>query len=163
MTEENKKIIVAEEDKKDKQVSQNKKIKEENKKPKKEEAIARGVSLRISKKHGMYLCSFIKGKNIDLALKQLEEVLKFKRSIPFKGEVPHRKGKMMSGRYPINATGVFIKMLKALKGNVITNGLDLNKTVISYGMSNWASRPSRRRGSAKRTNVLLKAVERGNK
>ena len=126
---------------------------------KKEEAIARGTSLSLSKRHCMYLCTFIKNKKIDQAIADLELVIKFKKPVPFKGEIPHRKG-MMSGRYPINASMGFIKLLKSLRGNSLMNGLDLEKTKISYGSANWAHRPMRTENRrAKRTNVLIKARE----
>lgn len=125
---------------------------------KKEEAVARGVSLHMSKRHGMYIGSFIKGKKIDQAMEELNEVIKLKRAIPFKGEIPHRKG-MMSGRYPVNASKLFIQLLKALKGNCIVNGLDLEKTRIFFVHSTLASRPSRKLGKAKRAHITLKAKE----
>ena len=124
------------------------------------EAIANGLSLHMSKKHGMYICKFIKNKSIDNAMRDLEDVMLFKRAVPFKGEIPHRKGKMMSGRYPINAAGIFIKILKGLRGNAISQGLDLEKTKISFATSNWASRPARSDGRhGKRTHIVLKAME----
>jgi len=126
---------------------------------KKEEAVARGVSVHMSKKHGMYIGSFIKGKKIDDAIKDLNDVIKMKKPIPFKGEIPHRKGKMMSGRYPINASKIFIQLLKALKGNSIVNQMDLDKTRIYFVHSTFASRPSRRSGKAKRAHITLKAKE----
>lgn len=128
---------------------------------KKEEAVARGVSLPISKKHSMYICSFIKHKKIDNAIADLEQVIKMKRAVPFKGEIPHRKEQgIMSGRYPVTAAGYFINLLKGLKGNVIVNGLDLENTTICLASASWASRPMRSGGRlAKRTNILLKAKE----
>lgn len=124
------------------------------------EAIANGLSLHMSKRHGMYICKFIKNKSIDNAMKDLEDVMLFKRAVPFKGEIPHRKGKMMSGRYPINAADIFIKILKGLRGNALSRGLDLEKTKISFASSNWASRPSRSDGRhGKRTHIVLKAME----
>ena len=128
---------------------------------KKNEAVVNALSLPISKKHSMYICNFIKGKPIDFAIKQLEEVLKFKRAIPYKGEIPHRSDPgMMSGRYPINASKVFIQLLKGLKGNAIVNQLDIEKTRVTYGSAFWASRPMKRGGAKfKRCNVTLKAKE----
>jgi large subunit ribosomal protein L22 len=128
---------------------------------KKEEAIAKSNKLPISKKHATYICNFIKGKKIDESIFQLNEVLKFKRAIPFKGEIPHRKGKgIMSGRYPIKAVQNMINILKALKGNVIVNGMDLEKIRIYIATSSWSSRPLRRGNrKSKRTNVILKAKE----
>ena len=130
-------------------------------KVKKELAIARGPSLHMSKRHGMYICAFIKGKTIDAAIADLEQVRLFKKIVPFKGEIPHRKGKgMMSGRYPVTAAGLIIPMLKTLKGNVAVNGLDITKTRITTASANWASRPQRRGGQrAKRTYIILEAKE----
>jgi len=135
--------------------------KPEVKKVKKEEAIANGSSMRVSKKHSMYICNYIKNKSVDSSINYLQEVIKFKKVIPFKGEIPHRsQDGVMSGRYPISASKEFIYLLKALKGNIIENGLDLDKSRIYYASASWASRPSRSGGrSGKRTNVILKAKE----
>lgn len=127
---------------------------------KKTEAIARGDSVRASKRHCMYICNFIKGKTPDQAIKELEQVIKLQRPIPFKGEIPHRGKGMMSGRYPVDASKIFIAMLKGLRGNIIANGMDLDKSVIVSGVSNWAARPQKRSGGrGKRTHVILIARE----
>lgn len=127
---------------------------------KKSEAVINGVSLPISKKHSMYICSFIKNKTVDSAIADLQEVIKFKRAVPFKGEIPHRKGRMMSGRYPINASKQFINLLKALRGSIIVNGMDLDSSRIVNCSANHASRPQRRGGGRfKRTHVKLIAKE----
>lgn len=128
-------------------------------KKKKYEAIAKGAALPLSKKHCMYICSYIKNKSIDKAIDSLKKVIAMKKPIPFKGEIPHRKG-MMSGRYPVKAAGYFVNLLKALKGNALVNRLEIEKTRISIASASWAARPAQRGGSrAKRTNVILKARE----
>jgi ribosomal protein L22 len=161
LKEEKKEEAKVEEPKKEEKPKEEKKKKVEEKSiPKKEEAIANGSSLPISKKHSMYLCTFIKNKPIDDALKDLDKVLKYKKAVPYKGEIPHRKGMSTPGRYPIKAAGYFVNLLKGLKGNVIVNGMDLDKTKIYLASASWASRPTRRGGvSAKRTNIILKAKE----
>lgn len=127
---------------------------------KKDEAVAFGKNLHISKKQGVYICSFVKNKKIDAAITDLEQVIKMKKAVPFKGEIPHRKGKIMSGRYPVKASAIFINILKGLKGNVLVNGMDLDKSKIYFASASWASRPAKsRRRSAKRTNLILKAKE----
>lgn len=128
---------------------------------KKDEATANGFSLPMSKRHGMYICTFIKHKSVDQALKELNEVIAYKRPVPMKGEIPHRSHPgVMSGRYPIKAAKQFVTMLKALRGNIIVNGMDLDKTRISWANANWASRPQRKGGMRfKRTHVVLKARE----
>jgi len=135
--------------------------KPEKPKPKKEEVIARGLNLRVSKKQSMYICSFIKNKHIDTAIAHLELVTRQKMVVPFKGEIPHRKGKnIMSGRYPQKAADLFIKLLKGLRGNILINNMDLEKTRIYIASASWASRPMRSNNrQAKRTNVILKARE----
>ena len=143
------------------QKQEQKKEKQEKSKQivKKEEAIAKGVSISISEKHARYICSFIKGKTVDQAILELEQVVKMKRAIPFKGEIPHRRN-MQSGRYPINASKVFISLLKGLKGNIIVNGLDIEKTKIYLASTARAFRPAKGAGRyAKRCHVLLKAKE----
>ncbi len=129
-------------------------------KVKKYEAIAYGRSLQISKKHSMYIGAFIKNKSIDSAIEDLQKVINYKKAVPFKGEIPHRKGKIMSGRYPINACKSFILLLKSLKGNVIVNGMEIDNTRIFSVSPTWASRPMRSGGRAgKRTNVTIIAKE----
>lgn len=127
---------------------------------KKEEAVANGSGIAASKKHCIYIGNFIKGKSIDQAIHELEAVVKLKRAIPYKGEIPHRRGAMMSGRYPVNASKIIINMLKGLKGNAIVNGLDIDKTRIYYCSATWAARQARGGGERfKRTNITLKAKE----
>lgn len=131
--------------------------KEEGKK--KYEVVIRGFSMPISKKHGMYICKLIKNKTIDDAMRGLREVIEFKRAVPFKGEIPHRKG-MERGRYPIKASANLINLLKALRGNANSAGLELEKTMITTAITNWASRPARSGGrKAKRANVVIMAKE----
>lgn len=128
---------------------------------KKEEAIAVGHSLPISLKHSMYISAFIKSRSIDNAIAVLTDVIGLRRAIPFKGEIPHRKGQgMMSGRYPESASKEFIRVLKNLKGNAIANGLDLENTRVYFSSPSWAARPVRRGGrKGKRVNLTLKAKE----
>ncbi len=151
------------EDKKtDQKHEEKKEVKPEVKRVKKDHAIVRNDSVHISKRHGMYICSFIKGKTVDVAIKQLEEVIMLKRAVPFKGEIPHRKGDIMSGRYPVAASKIFIPMLKNLKGAVLYNGMDITKTRISAAYTNFAPRPQRRGGmKGKRASVFIEAREIG--
>lgn len=133
--------------------------KTEIQKVKKEEATAKGLSFPISKKHSIYICRFILNKSVDKAISDLSEVIKLKKPVPYKGEIPQRKGGI-KGRYPVNAAKHFIKLLKGLKENVVVNGLELEKIKIYFASATWASRPQRRGGKrAKRTNIILKVKE----
>ena len=136
--------------------------KEEKKaKVKKEDAFARGVSLPISKKHAMYISTFIKGKSVDAAIADLEQVIKLKKAVPFKGEIPHRHDPgVMSGRYPVNASKAIMQVLKGLRGNIAVNGLDASKARIYFASASWASRPMKKGGARfKRTHIVIKAKE----
>ena len=158
--EEKKEMKKEEKKTEEKPVEIKKEEKKEVKIAKKEEAIAKGTNLHASMRQCMYICRFIKNKSIDDAITDLEAVILYKKVIPFKGEIPHRKGKMMSGRYPINASKLFIPMLKTLKGNVLVNKMELDKTIIYFASACYASRPSKRGGGRfKRANVVLKAKE----
>lgn len=134
---------------------------EEKEIKKKEDAITKSLNLHLSKKHCMYICKFIMKKKIEEAIRDLELVTRLKKVVPFKGEIPHRKGKgMMSGRYPVKAAAAFINILKSLRGNIIVNGLDLEKTRIYIASASGGARPMRTGGrQGKRSNVILKAKE----
>ena len=126
---------------------------------KKTEAVVNGKNVPISTKQAVAICNYIKRKDIDKAIFMLEEVKNFKKAVPMKGELPHRKGKIMSGRYPINAVSEFIKLLKSLKSNNKINELELEKYVL-FCKANIAPRPYRRFGRTKfkRTHVTLKLI-----
>jgi len=125
----------------------------------KTEAKVEGKSLHFSLKHGVAICDFIRGKKIEKAIADLEEVLKFKKPIPMKGEIPHRKG-IMSGRFPVKAVGEVIKLLRSLGANAIVNELELEKYVI-FCKTNVASRPYKRfgQGRMKRCHMTIKLIE----
>ncbi len=147
-------------EKKETKVEEKKTEKKQIQKVKKDEAVVNGISLPISTKDSVAICKFIKGKTIDKAISDLEEVEKFRKVIPMTGEIPHRKGKgMMSGRYMTKPVKIFIKILKDLKANSNVNGLE--EPIIVEAVPNRASRPYGRFGSVKRkrTHVKIKAVE----
>ncbi len=160
MTEE--KQTIKTEDKKTEVVEtkkdEKKKTETKSDKPKKTEAVVNGRNLSAGLKHATAICNMIRGKNIDVAITMLEEVARYKRAIPMRGEIPHRHG-MMSGRYPIKATGIYIKLLKSLKSNAIQHELELEKFKI-FAMPNVAPRPYRKFGAGrfKRSHVVLKLI-----
>ena len=157
---EGKKEIV--EDKKDPAKKADEK-KEQKSAKKKSEAVMNSFNLPLSTKVSASICRFLMKKRIARAIAELEEVILQKRAIPMRGEIPHRKGKIMSGRYPKKASEYFIKLLKSLASNASVNGI--NEPVIKLAISNNASRPYGKFGRVrkKRTHVKLVAVERGGK
>jgi ribosomal protein L22 len=136
--------------------------KKDEKKPviKKDKAVVNGTNLPISKKHSMAICDMIRGKSIEPMIAHMEQTIKLRKPIKMKGEIPHRKGNMMSGRYPVNACKEFISLLKQLGANSSVNGIE--NPVITKAVANDAARPFRRGGSMrfKRTNVVLETRER---
>ena len=144
-------------------VEAEKEAKKETKKehPKKTEAFALGASLPISTKHSKEISRFISGRSPDEALELLEEAKIMKIVIPFRGEIPHRKGKgVMSGRYPIRAIGYFIRVLKSAIANASLHGINIANSKI-HAKADMASRPYKRFGSErfKRTNIKISMKE----
>jgi ribosomal protein L22 len=76
-----------------------------------------------------------------------------------KGEIAHRKGKIMSGKFPKKATEHFIMLLKSLASNA--NNHDLENPFVSEASASIASRPYGRFGRVKkkRTHVIIKCKE----
>jgi ribosomal protein L22 len=126
---------------------------------KKEKAVVNGKDLGISKKQSMAICDLIRGRNPEKMMHELELIIKMKKPLKMRGEIPHRKGNIMSGRYPINACKVFMTLLKGLNANSQVNGI--NDPVITVAIANDAARPFKKGGSMrfKRTNVYLETRE----
>jgi ribosomal protein L22 len=124
-------------------------------------AIVNGRDLSLSLKHALALAGFIRGKDIDKAINELEQVSKLKKAIPMRGEIPHRKGKMMSGRYPVNGSLIFIRLLKSLKSNAMAKDIELEKYKL-HAVPNLAPRPYKRfgQGRFKRCHVTIKLIPR---
>jgi large subunit ribosomal protein L22 len=137
------------------------KIKDEKKEKKQEEKKTRDsavirTTLPVSMKQSMSIINFIKGKSVGDALEMLEKVIKMKIAVPMKGEIPHRKG-IGSGRYPIKAAEMFIKLLKGISSNASHLGVEGN--LVIRGKANIAPRsmrPGRFRHKFKRVHVELR-------
>jgi ribosomal protein L22 len=134
-----------------------KEAKKPAKKVKKDEVAVKVSGVPISTKYSMAICKFIKYKPIEKAIKDLEEVVKMKKAVPMKGEIPHRKGKIMAGRFPKRASEQFIVLLKSLLANA--NNHDVEEPVISFAVANIGARPFGRHGiRRKRTHLEIRAT-----
>ena len=130
-------------------------------KPKRTKAVVNAFNLPISTKHSAAICRFIKRKKIQEAVKDLELVANLKKPIPMKGEIPHRKGRMMSGRFPEKAARQFIILLKSLSSDSAYHGLE--NPIIVEAVANIGYRPFGRRGiRRKRTHIKIVAEENQN-
>ena len=76
-----------------------------------------------------------------------------------RGEIPHRKGNIMSGRFPVKASKEVIILLKSLKGNTLANNMD--DPIITEVIANQAARPLGKGGRIrkKRTHFTIIAKE----
>lgn len=158
---------------KEEETGEKKETKKQPAKPavKKTEAIVFSRNVPVSKKYSIAIGKFIKNLPINESIRNLEKVRMKKLVVPMKGELAHRKGKklngkrMSSGRYPVRASGYFIKLLKTLIANSALNGLDLDKTKISEVIVNKGPQQLHRFGRTemKRTHILIKAKEFGEK
>lgn len=128
----------------------------------KDKATVNGFSLHISPKYSYSICKAIKGKSLDKAINYLEQVINKKKAVPMNNrEIPHRKGNLMAGRYPINASKEFIVLLKQLKANASVNNIE--NPVISLAIANRASRPFKRGGKrAKRAHIYIEVKRKEN-
>ena len=137
--------------------------KEDKKSLKKEFVVAHGIGLHISRKISSDICRFIKNKTIDKAIADLEQVIAMKKPVPMRGEIPHRAGKIMAGRFPGKAAKAFIILLKSLKGNATNH--DVEEPIISEAFANKGPKTLGRGGRTekKRTHVTIIARERKEK
>lgn len=124
-----------------------------------EGARAVGRDLPISMKHSVEICSFIRGKNIQLAKQLLEEVIALKRAVPymrFNQDLGHKKG-MASGRFPQKTAKEILKVLESVEINAQFKGMNTSRLRIAHIVTHFASRPlhsGRHRGrKMKRTHV----------
>ena len=105
---------------------------------------ALGVNLPFSFKVAYEVAKYIKGMKVDRAIRELEEVQKIKRAIPYTRhnlDTPHRRGKMAAGRYPEKAARYVIPLLKSLKTNAEDKGIQGELEIVHSA----AMKPSIRR------------------
>lgn len=139
-----------------KEKTETKEKKIEVKKIKKEKVMINITNSQVSTKYAIAICNFIKGKKIQKAIEELESVSLMKTAIPMKGEIPHRKGKIMSGRFPVRASKEFIILLKSLQSNATQH--DLNEPIIVEAVSNKGSTVYGKGGRTQKKRTHLKIV-----
>jgi len=138
----------------EKKAPEKKDVKKKVPKVKKTEAIVKGTNIPISTKDATAICRFIKNKKIAKAVEDLEQVVLGKKAVPMKGEIPHRKGKIMSGRFPKKSSKHFIILLKSLAANAN----ELDEPIIVEAIANFASRPYGRFGRTKKKRTHVKII-----
>jgi len=96
---------------------------------------ARGTNLPISTKVSVEIASAIRGKKLEKAISLLQKVIEKKSAIAYKKhrkDVPHRKGHMAAGRYPVKASKEILKLLNSAKSEAQSKGLDTTKLKIVH-------------------------------
>ena len=132
-------------------------------------ARAQGLSLPISRKQSIEICSFIRGKGIAYAKSVLQGAIDEKKAIPFRKynmNTPHKR-KIGPGKYPVKSSMEILKLIESAEANAQFKGLNTSRLHIRHISANHApkalhfGRKSRRR--MKRTNIEIvveeKAVE----
>ena len=102
--------------------------------------IARGMlkNERVSWKTSVEMARFIKGMPLVKAEQYINDVMVKKRYLPlrrFNQEVPHRPGierGIKTGKYPVNVSKAFLKLIDNVKNNADYKGLDVNKLRIIH-------------------------------
>ena len=131
-------------------------------------AKAFGRDLSISTKHAVEICSYLRGKTVDHAVKFLENVIDLRTPVPFKrftNGPGHKKGNLASGRYPVKASQAILRIIKSALANAEDNNLNTEGMVVKHIVANKASTPMhngrQRRRFMKRTHieVVLEEVE----
>ena len=124
-------------------------------------AKAMGISLPISTKQAVEICSFLRGKTIEQGKNILKSVIDKKAAIPFKRynrDMGHKTG-MAAGRYPKKASSNILKLLESVEANAQNKNLDTNNLIIKKAIANKAGNQyhygRQRRIKMKRTHLTI--------
>ncbi len=125
------------------------------------EAKAVGVALPVSHKQSYEVAKFIRGKNVQLAKKMLENAIAMKRPVPitrFNKETGHKHG-MAAGRFLVNTCTYILKLLKSAESNAQFKGLSTANLIVrhiaaQHGPTSYRYGRKRRR-QAKRAHVEI--------
>jgi large subunit ribosomal protein L22 len=100
-------------------------------------AKASGREVRISPKAAREVCQELRGLRLEAAKSYLGEVIALRKAVPYRRhdrKVAHRKGlhKADSGRFPVKASQVILKVLENAENNADFKGLDLERLRITH-------------------------------
>ena len=89
-------------------------------------AKAMGKDLAVSPKVAIEISNFLRGREVNDAMRILNRVMEKQQAIPYKrfpSSAGHKPGHMAAGRYPIKVSAEFLKLFKNAKANASTQGL----------------------------------------
>jgi large subunit ribosomal protein L22 len=109
------------------------------------ELMARGVVREsgVSVKQGIEIANYLRHRKLANAKATLERVIEKKQAIPFKrfmNGLGHRAGDMASGRYPVNASKIILKLLESVEANAQTKGLNTGELELIHRCVHKAAR-----------------------
>ena len=109
------------------------------------------VTIPVSMKFTVNIGRWIKGDNVNQAIRKLKAVMEKKEPLPIvthKKDTSHKKG-IAAGKYPVKTAKHVIKTLNLVKANARHQGLDDSKLIIKDFIPNLAY-SKRQRGNYKR-------------
>jgi len=95
-------------------------------------AKAYGKNLQISPKTSVEVCRFVRGKDVDVAIEMLEDVIEKRRAVPYRRhnkQIAHQKGSGPGG-YPKKVAGKIRDLLEEARSNAESKGLDSDEMEI---------------------------------
>jgi len=116
-------------------------------------AKARGADLRVHFKNTREAAFAVKGMELVKAKRYLEDVLGFKRCVPFRryngavgrtSQAANEGHAMGQGRWPVKSAEFILGLLKNAESNAEVKGLDVDNLMISHIQVNKAMRQRRR-------------------
>ena len=123
-------------------------------------ASARGWNLAVSTKFSVEVANFIRGKSVQKAKLDMENVIEQTTAVPFwryTRDLAHKPGPIGPGRYPVKVAKAILLLLQSAELNAINKGLDGDALFVKSIIANKGSgvmRAGRHRGrSAKRTHI----------
>lgn len=105
-------------------------------------AIASGRDLRVSYKDTVEVLNAIRGKTLEEAEKVLNDVINTKKPLPyrrFNKKVGHKRA-ISSGRFPVKAANVVLKVLKNAEANAEYKGLDTARLWVVHAAAHKGSK-----------------------
>lgn len=133
-------------------------------------AKAFGSSLSISTKQSIEIANHIRGRKVERAKTILQKAMELAEPIPYKrfnGDVGHRRGNIMAGRYPVKACTEILKLIKSAEANAEAKGLATDALIIKHICAHKGpnvGRFGRHRGRrAKRTHIEIILTEKQKK
>ncbi len=101
-----------------------------------------GLNLPISRKKAIEVAAFIKGKPIPRVKRELKQIIEKKMPVPYKRfykSIPHRRGDLTTGRYPVKTISEIKKVVYSAVKNAEEKGFDEKDLIIIHASAQKSS------------------------